>query len=182
MRPSFFRALLVSALLLTPSLLSAAPLRIEVDLSTRQLSAYDGPNIVQSYKVSVGMPEKPTPVGSFTIRKLVWNPTWHPPNEKWARGKEPKDADDPDNPMQRVKIFFQEPDYYIHGTLAVESMGRAKSHGCIRMTPSEVTALAKLIMAEGGKPMPEPWYRRILHRKTTKVIYLSQPIAMRVTK
>ena len=161
---------------------SAEDLRLEVDLSTRQLSAWAGPNIVHSYRVAVGSDEKPTPTGTFKIRKLIWNPGWVPPDEKWARGKDPKDPGDPDNPMKRVKIFFQEPDYYIHGTADKDSMGKAESHGCVRMTPSEVTELAKLVMTYGGKSMPEPWYRRILHRRTTKVIYLEKPIVIHIAK
>jgi lipoprotein-anchoring transpeptidase ErfK/SrfK len=161
--------------------LRAAELRIEVDLSTRMLTAYAGEDVVKTYSVSVGTPQDPTPTGSFQIRKLIWNPSWVPPKEKWARGKEPKKPGDPDNPMQRVKIFFKEPDYYIHGTPAVESMGRAQSHGCVRMTPAEVTELAKIVMEHGGKPMPEPWYRRIFRRKSTSAVVLSKPIPIRVT-
>jgi lipoprotein-anchoring transpeptidase ErfK/SrfK len=160
---------------------SAADLRIEVDLSTRLLSAWTGSEIVRTYKVSVGMPDEPTPTGTFQIRKLVWNPAWHPPNETWAQGKEPKAPGDPENPMQRVKIFFKEPDYYIHGTPAVDSMGHAKSHGCVRMTPADVTDLAKLVMSHGGQPKPEPWYRRLFRRRTPDVVVLSKPIPIRVT-
>ena len=177
------RPLLVTTVLLVGSTeLRASDLRVEVDLSERTLAAYAGEEgAVKTYSVSVGTAQKPTPSGSFQIRKLVWNPSWHPPNEKWARGKQPKSPGDPDNPMQRVKIFFKEPDYYIHGTPATESMGSAASHGCIRMTPDEVTDLAKLVMEHGGKPMPEPWYRRIFRRRSTHVVLLSNPVEMRVT-
>ena len=168
-------------LVLGSSELRASDFRIEVDLSTRMLTAYAGEDVVKTYSVSVGTPKDPTPTGSFQIRKLIWNPSWVPPKEKWARGKEPKKPGDPDNPMQRVKIFFKEPDYYIHGTPAVESMGRAQSHGCVRMTPAEVTDLAKIVMEHGGKPMPEPWYRRIFRRRSTQVVLLSNPVAIRIT-
>jgi murein L,D-transpeptidase YcbB/YkuD len=82
--------------------------------------------------------------------------------------------------MKRVKMFFQEPDYYIHGTAAEDSMGDAASHGCIRMTPEEVTELAKMVMENGGKPMPDPWYRRILRRRSTAVVRLEKPIPVRI--
>jgi hypothetical protein len=32
----------------------------------------------------------------------------------------------------------------------------------------------------GGKPMTEPWYRRIFRRRTTKVVYLAAPVAMEI--
>jgi lipoprotein-anchoring transpeptidase ErfK/SrfK len=175
------------SLFLTLTLLCAgaregrAELRIEVDLSTRTLSAWDGADVVRTYSVSVGSASDPTPTGSFRIHKMIWNPAWRPPDETWARGKEPKAPGDPENPMQRVKIFFKEPDYYIHGTPDTGSMGRARSHGCVRMTPGDVTDLAKLVMAHGGKPKPDPWYRRILRQRTPDVVVLSKPVAMRIT-
>jgi lipoprotein-anchoring transpeptidase ErfK/SrfK len=173
--------LLIGTMVLPAADLPAAGLRVEVTLSTRILTAYAGEEELKTYSVSVGTNADPTPTGSFQIRKLVWNPSWVPPNETWARGKEAKKPGDPDNPMQRVKIFFKEPDYYIHGTPATESMGSARSHGCVRMTPDDVTDLAKLVMAHGGKPMPEPWYRRIFRRKSTSVVMLSNPVVMRIT-
>jgi lipoprotein-anchoring transpeptidase ErfK/SrfK len=173
--------LVVGTLLAGSAALPAADLRVEVTLSTRMLTAYAGPDAVKTYSVAVGTTANPTPMGSFQIRKLVWNPSWHPPNEKWARGKQPKRPGEPDNPMQSVKIFFKEPDYYIHGTPDTDSVGSARSHGCIRMTPGDVTELAQLVMAHGGKPMSEPWYRRIFQRRSTSAVVLSNPVAMRIT-
>jgi lipoprotein-anchoring transpeptidase ErfK/SrfK len=159
-----------------------ADLRLEVDLSERMLVAYQGDEVVREYPVSVGTDKNPTPEGTFSIRKVIWNPSWHPPEEKWARGKTPKPPGHPDNPMKRVKMFFQEPDYYIHGTGDDDSLGKAESHGCVRMDPDDVTDLAKLVMEHGGKPMPEPWYRRIFRLKTTKVIYLEEPVEVTVAE
>jgi lipoprotein-anchoring transpeptidase ErfK/SrfK len=173
--------LVAGFLFLGSAALPAQDLRIEVDLASRTLIAYAGEDEVGTYSVAVGTEKDPTPTGAFQIRKLMWNPSWVPPNEKWARGKTPKKPGDPDNPMQAVKIFFKEPDYYIHGTPATDSMGRAASHGCIRMTPDEVTELAKLVMEHGGQPKPEPWYRRIFRRRSTSVVVLSDPVPMRVT-
>lgn len=159
---------------------ASAGLRLEVDISDRELIAYVDGREVERYEVSVGKAKYPTPRGDFEIHKLIWNPSWKPPDSKWARGKSEKGPHDPDNPMKAVKIFFKEPDYYIHGTWDDDSLGRAESHGCIRMSTEDVTELAQLVMEHGGKPMPEPWYRRILRRKTTKVVRLSEPIAIEI--
>ncbi len=159
---------------------SFAELRLEVDLNQRELAAIVDGDVVERFPVSVGTDDYPTPVGSFTIKKVIWNPSWHPPESKWARGKSPKEPGDPDNPMKRVKMFFKEPDYYIHGTAAEDSLGKAESHGCIRMSKDDVTRLAQLVMEHGGKPMPEPWYKRILHRKTTQIVYLEEPVRVAI--
>lgn len=169
-------------LFLITAIPATAELRLEADLSERQLRVVEDGVDVGTYTVSVGKEENPTPTGTFLIRKIVWNPTWVPPNKKWARGKSPKDPWDPDNPMKLVKIFFREPDYYIHGTDDEDSLGRARSHGCIRMSVEDVEQVARLVMTHGGKPQPEPWYRRIFRSRATKVVRLAQPVEMVIVK
>jgi murein L,D-transpeptidase YcbB/YkuD len=157
-----------------------AELRLEVDLEERQLRAFVDGEEVETFPVAIGKDSYPTPQGEFKIQKVIWNPSWRPPDSKWARGKTAKPPGHPDNPMKRVKMFFKEPDYYIHGTAAEESLGKAESHGCIRMSEEDVTRLAQLVMEHGGKPMPEPWYRRILRGKSTKVVYLEEPVRVAI--
>jgi lipoprotein-anchoring transpeptidase ErfK/SrfK len=171
-------SLIVTTLLLTSS--ASAELLLRVDLSDRRLEAVVDGDVVETFDVSVGKDRNPTPEGDFAIRKVIWNPSWTPPDEKWARGKTEKAPGDPDNPMKRVKMFFKEPDYYIHGTGDEESLGKAESHGCIRMHPEDVTRLAQLVMEHGGKPMPEPWYRRLFRSRATKVVYLAAPVAVEI--
>ena len=157
-----------------------AELRLEVDLSERQLAAVVDGNTIATFAVAVGKDDNPTPRGTFKIRKLIWNPSWKPPDEKWARGKTAKPPGDPDNPMKVVKMFFKEPDYYIHGTADNDSLGAAESHGCIRMHEEDVTRLGQMVMEYGGKPMPEPWYRRLFRRRTTKVVYLTTSVPIEI--
>ena len=157
-----------------------AELRLEVDLSERRLDAVVDGQVVETYAVSVGTDRNPTPPGDFKIRKVIWNPAWKPPDAKWARGKTAKPPGHPDNPMKRVKMFFKEPDYYIHGTGDEDSLGKAESHGCIRMSPDDVTRLAQLVMEHGGKPMPVPWYRKVFRRLSTRVVMLETPIPVAI--
>lgn len=159
---------------------AGAELRLEVDLSDRQLVARVDGEILDTFMVAVGKDSYPTPAGNFKIRKVIWNPAWKPPDSKWARGKTAKPPGHPENPMKVVKLFFKEPDYYIHGTADNDSLGAAESHGCIRMHKSDVERLGRLVMEHGGKPMPEPWYRRIFRRRTTKVVYLDAPVAIEI--
>jgi murein L,D-transpeptidase YcbB/YkuD len=83
--------------------------------------------------------------------------------------------------MGRVKIFFREPDYYIHGTRELDSLGEAESRGCIRMRNSDVVALARLVMSKGGTPRDPSWFRRVLNRVTrSQEVYLEKSIPMTV--
>jgi lipoprotein-anchoring transpeptidase ErfK/SrfK len=159
-----------------------APLTLQADLGARILIARQGNNTIKTYTIAVGQDRYPTPLGHFEIERIVWNPSWHPPpGSAWAKGKTAKGPGDPKNPMKVVKIFFKDPDYYIHGTDDVESLGSAASHGCMRMDPDEVADLAKLIMEHGGQPREENWFWRILHsRREEKVVYLNNPISLTI--
>jgi lipoprotein-anchoring transpeptidase ErfK/SrfK len=156
-------------------------LRLTADLSKRMLYVEERDEVVLTYKIAVGLPQHPTPTGSFLIRKIVWNPSWVPPDEKWARREKPKAPDHPANPMQMVKIFFRPPDYYIHGTPYVGSLGRAASHGCLRMDPVDAAEVAQYVMEHGGQPRPENWFWRVIHaRSQTKTVILRNPIPMTI--
>lgn len=161
---------------------SGPAIQLRADLSARELYVVENGEVVATYPVAIGSPNHPTPKGTYSIRKIVWNPTWVPPDEKWARGKTPKPAGHPANPMKTVKIFFHEPDYYIHGTGDVDSMGEAASHGCLRMVPSQAAEVARWVMEHGGQPKEESWFKRVLHfRSQTKTVYLQSPVQMTVS-
>lgn len=155
---------------------------ITVDLSQRKLRIKQGDSTLQAYDVSVGQPKWPTPPGEYSIRKIVWNPSWIPPDASWAKDKQPQDPGARANPMKVVKIFFREPAYYIHGTGDLESLGEAESHGCLRMDPDDAYRVARYLMDHGGQPRDESWFWRVLHfRSETKTVYLDHPISMSVS-
>lgn len=170
-----------SVRLAPPNFAHPAPgvLELRASISERTLYVMRGDSLLGQYPVSVGADEHPTPRGDFSIKRIVWNPRWVPPDAEWARGKSAKEPGHPANPMKVVKIFFQEPDYYIHGTGALESLGKAESHGCLRMDPDQAAEVAKLIMEHGGEPREENWFWRVLHfRRQEKTVSLDNPIRM----
>jgi lipoprotein-anchoring transpeptidase ErfK/SrfK len=152
-----------------------------VDLSARTLSVVEDGDVTESYSVAVGKPQHPTPRGEFRIRRIVWNPRWVPPDAAWAREKRAREPGDPRNPMGRVKIFFRQPDYYIHGTRETDSLGQAESHGCIRMRNSDVIALARRVMNNGGASRPAGWFQRVINRvRSTQDVRLSEPVLVKI--
>jgi lipoprotein-anchoring transpeptidase ErfK/SrfK len=154
---------------------------IVVDLSARELTVESGEGTIAAYPVAIGAPSYPTPKGDYRIRHIVWNPRWVPPDSKWARKEQPRPPGDPKNPMGRVKLFFREPDYYIHGTRDTDSLGQAESHGCIRLRNADAIALAKVVMNHGGSARPPGWFRRVLNRvSSTQEVFLSDPVAVRI--
>ena len=154
-------------------------LYIQVDLSDRRLKMFEADTLVWQYPISPGTAKYPTPRGTYTVRKMVWNPRWVPPESPWARKYTPKPPGHPANPMKVVKIFFKEPVYYIHGTAETGRLGHDASHGCIRMDPEHVAEVARYIMEHGGQPRSENWFWRVLHfRSEEKPVYLKRPIRM----
>lgn len=160
---------------------AATPLSLSASIGARILTVRMGDSVVATYAVSVGAEGHPTPTGTFTIRKLIWNPRWVPPKQPWARGKTAKEPGDPENPMQTVKIFFKEPDYYIHGTPAVDSLGEAASKGCLRMDPEEVAAIARWVMEHGGEPRPPSWFERVRRlARREHIVHLAAPVTLTI--
>ena len=156
-----------------------APVKLEVSLSDRRLRLLRGGEVVESFAVAVGKQAHPTPKGQFGIRRIIWNPRWVPPKVGWAKGKTAKAPGHPENPMGRVKMFFQEPDYYIHGTNAEESLGSAASHGCIRMANADIMRVAKLVMESGGARRDPSWFERVRNFVTrTQEVRLATPVTV----
>ena len=156
-------------------------IRIEVSLSDRQLRVFQGDELTRSYPVAIGQDRYPTPTGEFRIARVIWNPRWVPPESEWAKDETAKEPGDPGNPMGKVKIFFQDPDYYIHGTDAEDSLGEAASHGCLRMANADVVELARMVMEHGGENRSPNWFQRIINFvRSTEEVRLSEPIPLRV--
>jgi murein L,D-transpeptidase YcbB/YkuD len=153
---------------------------INVDLSERKLYLKDGTQVVQSYSIGVGQPGYETPTGDYSVRKIIWNPPWNPPDAAWAEDKEPQPPGTADNPMKAVKIYFKEPDYYIHGTGTLSSLGGAVSHGCLRMAPSDAAALARYLMEHGGASRDAAWFARVQRSNETETVVLNSAIPMHV--
>jgi murein L,D-transpeptidase YcbB/YkuD len=160
-----------------------APVRLAANLSAKELTVVAGNGALRTFKVAIGAAPYRTPTGTYNIRKIVWNPSWIPPDSKWAKGKTAKGPGEPGNPMKVAKIFFREPDYYIHGTAELNSLGTADSHGCLRMSPDDVAELAQFLMENGGQAREEGWFSRVIHmRWKTHTVTLSQPVVLTISQ
>jgi len=104
-----------------------------VNLSRFTLLLVDGGKKVKSYGIAHGMPEFPTPTGTFRIVFLERDPTWMPPKDSlWAREAKVTPPG-PGNPLGTRWIGLDSGAVGIHGTPSDYSIGSRASHGCIRM-------------------------------------------------
>jgi murein L,D-transpeptidase YcbB/YkuD len=83
--------------------------------------------------------------------------------------------------MRLVKIFWREPDYYIHGTNDVESLGSEASHGCLRMDPDEAGELALMVMENAGQFRDWDWVKGILHLGDSRTVRLATATPISIT-
>lgn len=164
----------------TPAPDAENALTMTASLSAKTLVVRKGGEIIREYPVAIGKDAHPTPTGVFNVRKLVWNPAWVPPDAKWAAGKRPAAPGASHNPMKMVKIFFKEPDYYIHGTGATESLGSAASHGCLRMDPDQAAEVALLVMENAGTTRDWDWVKGILRIGEQRTVGLATPTPLTV--
>lgn len=123
-----------------------------LNIPAYRLDVLDDSTLVRSYRVAVGMRRYQTPVGSFAFREITWNPWWTPPNSAWAR-HDTVTPPGPVNPLGKVKVRFGSLEF-LHGTPAPSSIGRAASHGCVRLRNGDATAIAIEILARDSSALP----------------------------
>jgi lipoprotein-anchoring transpeptidase ErfK/SrfK len=156
-------------------------LRIEVDLAQRRVHVYRGQQQVGSYAAAVGSEEWPTPTGEWTIGQVIFNPRWVPPrNEEWAADEEIAEPGAADNPLGVVQLVYDAPNS-IHGTNEPASLGKAVSHGSVRVSNNVGVALAKLVMQAGGATEDDQFVEEALRdRKSRREVNIPRPVPIRV--
>jgi hypothetical protein len=127
------------------------PLHLVVNIPAFRLDVYENGYLRTSYPVTVGQRREPTPVGKYRLRKVVWNPWWHPPYNR--RPKDKVTPPGPRNPMGKVKLYFHDL-YYLHGTPKEDEIGTPASRGCVRLRNEDAIALAQLVHRHGVTPLP----------------------------
>ena len=157
-------------------------MRLEVDVKARRLYVYRGQGsaAADSFRVAVGSERWPTQTGEWTVKQVIFNPEWTPPDESWAEEREPRKPGDPKNPLGRAQLVYDVP-RSIHGTNAPSSIGTATSHGSIRMRNEEILRLAREVLQAGGSPRDEAWVRQAEQNRTEKqIVDLPRPVRIRV--
>jgi lipoprotein-anchoring transpeptidase ErfK/SrfK len=107
--------------------------RVVVSIPDRTLALIVNDEIVRVYPVAVGKPSTPSPVGTFTIVNRVASPTYYKAGKVVAPGGS--------NPVGTRWLGLSRKGYGIHGTDAPNSIGHARSHGCIRLRNHDVEHL-----------------------------------------
>jgi L,D-transpeptidase ErfK/SrfK len=135
-----------------------SPRRLVLDRRRKVLKVLDGERELRRFPVAVGMPGWETPVGRFTVIEKTANPTWEHPASGTLLPPGPA------NPLGsrwigfhrdcRGRSGFNGQEHLVvkgcvtagfHGTPNRASVGRAVSHGCVRLFDEHARELFDLV-------------------------------------
>lgn len=140
----------VPNVLTAPEPTSGEGVSITVSKRTSSLTLTDGSGtVIYHAPVTTGSKHDPLPLGEWTVTAIARNPTFnYNPDLFWdadpahAKAKLPPG---PNGPVGVVWIDLSKPHYGIHGTPEPASVGHTSSHGCVRLTNWDASAVAALI-------------------------------------
>jgi hypothetical protein len=106
---------------------------VTIDKSSQRMTVSVNGEERYEWPISTGRPGYSTPSGTYTATSM--NEIWY--SKQW------------DNSPMPHSVFFIKDGHAIHGTLEVKNLGRAVSHGCVRLAPKNAAILYALV-AENG--------------------------------
>lgn len=118
------------------------PTYVSVSRAGRTVRLFKRLHLVRRYTVAVGAAGYDTPAGLHHVLSKQVNPTWYVPNRPWAGSLAGQTIPPGDsrNPL-KARFIALGGGVGFHGTADLASIGQAASHGCIRMTISDVISL-----------------------------------------
>ncbi len=111
--------------------------RIVVSIAECRLALVDGVKVLKVYRTAVGASGSPSPVGTYQIINRIENPSYYVPGKVVPPG--------PANPLGTRWLGLTLHGYGIHGTTQPKSIGKAASHGCIRLRNEDMEELFQLV-------------------------------------
>ena len=127
--------------------------RVVVNSPAYRMDVFENGKLVKTYRVGIGYPEFPLPIGLRRASEIIFNPTWTPPDEPWVKGKfqagKTVEAGSKDNPLGPIKIPIGLPSL-IHGGKNPARLGTFASHGCVGLTNAQIQDFALEISALSG--------------------------------
>jgi lipoprotein-anchoring transpeptidase ErfK/SrfK len=125
----------------TKDLPQAYPRYIFIDRGSYTLRFYHRLKLERSYPIAVGQQGLETPAGLYHATDKQVNPSWHVPNSAWAGSLAGQVIPPgPADPLKARWIGIVD-GAGIHGTDDIGSLGSSASHGCVRMSISDVIDL-----------------------------------------
>ena len=110
---------------------------IYISTKDKMLDLYDGSRLIASYPITPGSKALPAPPGVWTIIGIFTLPEFRWDEEMLEHGRRSANAFEiPPGPLNPVGVLWcglNKTGIGIHGTSNPDTIGRAASHGCIRL-------------------------------------------------
>src|ERR1043165_5686447 len=158
-------------------------IHITVNIPAFQLTLWQGNKEVKSYPIRIGRKDFQLPSGLRYGKQIVFNPDWVPPDSEWvlehdAVPGEVVEADDPRNPLGKVKIPIGAGGILIHQAFRPGEIGHLVSHGCVRVVLTELYELIDEIIAAQSLKVSRPQLEAAKTNKDRFVIKLDAPLVV----
>ncbi len=111
--------------------------RVLVSIPDRKLAVLEDGKVIRTFPVAVGAAVSPSPTGEFQIVSRIAHPTYYHPGVVIRPGS--------DNPIGPRWVGLNKKGYGIHGTNEPRSIGKAASHGCIRMRNRDIEQFFRMV-------------------------------------
>ena len=123
---------------------------VVVDRSEGVLRVLDDKGaVIASFPATMGSEHDPLPIGTWKIQGVSRNPDFHYNPKLFWDVNDSKEAQllkpGPNGPVGVVWLDLSKPHYGIHGTGEPQTIGRAESHGCVRLTNWDAARLAQMV-------------------------------------
>jgi lipoprotein-anchoring transpeptidase ErfK/SrfK len=122
---------------------------VKIDTKTNMLGVLEAEKLIAAYPVTIGSQRTASPIGDWKVMHITKMPTFRYDKEMLQHGERSGNfymlPPGPRNPVGVMWIALNKKGIGIHGTNEPGSIGRAVSHGCIRLTNWDVVRLATKI-------------------------------------
>ena len=128
---------------------ASPPIVIKIDTKTNMLGVFQGEKLIAAYPVTIGSEHLASPIGEWKVSRITKMPTFRYDKEMLQHGMRSGNfhllPPGPRNPVGVMWIALNKKGIGMHGTNEPGSIGRAASHGCIRLANWDVVRLATKI-------------------------------------
>jgi lipoprotein-anchoring transpeptidase ErfK/SrfK len=158
-------------------------IHITVNIPAFQLTLWQGNKEVKTYQIGIGRKDFQLPSGLRYAKQIVFNPDWIPPDSEWVQEHdvspgEVVEADDPRNPLGKVKIPIGNGGILIHQAFKPSDIGHLVSHGCVRLALSELYGFIDEIIAARSLKVSNQQLDHAKESKDRFVIKLDAPLVV----
>ena len=131
---------------------SGAPsISIKIDMKTNMLGVFEADKLVAAYPVTVGSAQTASPVGEWKVSRITKLPTFRYDKQMLKHGERSRNfhmlPPGPNSPVGVIWIALNKKGIGLHGTSEPETIGRAASHGCVRLANWDVVRVAQKVKA-----------------------------------